>query len=452
MLVHRLAGPSRLPKVHYVQVTHYPLRKLGRRGMSRSSPPSTALVTTPSEEETTWRNTLSEARKAGRNMEKVGFRGQERKPLDDIELPTLDVYMPNPVAPGEQELYFPYYPRNIAQWPWAKLPRQVLMGLLHWLTSPFRFIKNNGSRLFLPRYWSLNAVKRLLQKPIVVPARYIVDAANKGPAARTTYLQRVENDRANFLAMSQLANYQLFPDYTFEYSKLADRGWFTFNLWKQRKQRKDENRLFSDLSSKKSPLYPTLRSAADAYVKMTAAVARGDTTTLPQYAGKKYLATVAKRARQVADNKHKTNYQWQFEKWIQDPQCISIRSDDILSRFNRSLVPGERLYINMLVKFESLQSMVVSERFSRGKLQTETSIVTRKVTRPVVEYLVLDVRTWVPGRSPKFVQEVFEGQEFVIKRDDAMLRDTATKGDAADGNKAANPDSSEARTSPSPAL
>jgi hypothetical protein len=76
---------------------------------------------------------------------------------------------------------------------------------------------------------------------------------------------------------------------------------------------------------------------------------------LSQYAGKKYLTTVAKRAREIADNKHKTHYQWQFEKWIQEPQCISIRSDDILSRFNRSLVPGERLYYNMLVKFESLQ-------------------------------------------------------------------------------------------------
>ncbi|CAG8698313.1 4315_t:CDS:2, partial [Acaulospora colombiana] len=202
-------------------------------------------------------------------------------------------------------------------------------GLLHWLTSPFRFIANNGSRLLLPRYWSLNAIKRVLQKPIVVPARYIVDAATNGPAARAAYLQRVENDRSNFLAMSQLASFQLFPDYNFKYSKLADRGLFTLNLWRQRKQRKEENRLFNDLSSKDSPLYPTLRSAADAYIKMTAAVARGDTTTLPQYAGKKYLATVAKRARQVADKKHKTNYQWQFEKWIQDPQCISIRSDDI---------------------------------------------------------------------------------------------------------------------------
>ena len=30
------------------------------------------------------------------------------------------------------------------------------------------------------------------------------------------------------------------------------------------------------------------------------------------------------------------------------------------------------------------------------------------------EYLVLDVRTWVEGRKPKFIQEVYEGQELAI--------------------------------------
>jgi hypothetical protein len=89
MLVHRLAGPSRSPKVHYVKATRHSLNRVARRGMSRSSQTSTALVTTSSEEEATWKNTLSEAKKAGHNMEKMGFRGQERKPLDDIELPTL---------------------------------------------------------------------------------------------------------------------------------------------------------------------------------------------------------------------------------------------------------------------------------------------------------------------------------------------------------------------------
>jgi hypothetical protein len=32
----------------------------------------------------------------------------------------------------------------------------------------------------------------------------------------------------------------------------------------------------------------------------------------------------------------------------------------------------------------------------------------------VTEYLVLDVRTWVEGRKPKFIQEVYEGQELAI--------------------------------------
>lgn len=47
--------------------------------------------------------------------------------------------------------------------------------------------------------------------------------------------------------------------------------------------------------------------------------------------------------------------QWKFERWIRQPVCLSIRANDPLSGFNRSLVSGDRLYVNMLVKFESLQ-------------------------------------------------------------------------------------------------
>jgi hypothetical protein len=43
---------------------------------------------------------------------------------------------------------------------------------------------------------------------------------------------------------------------------------------------------------------------------------------------------------------------------------------------------------------------------------------TRTITTPVKEYLVLDVRTWVEGRKPKFIQEVYEGQEFAITRNE----------------------------------
>jgi hypothetical protein len=84
--------------------------------------------------------------------------------------------------------------------------------------------------------------------------------------------------------------------------------------------------------------------------------------------------------------------------------------------------------------------MKVTERYSRGKFHNESSITTRKLTRPVVEYLVLDVRTWVKDRPPKIVQEVFEGQEFLIKRDETMLRETAAKGNTA--SKATDTDNS----------
>jgi hypothetical protein len=84
--------------------------------------------------------------------------------------------------------------------------------------------------------------------------------------------------------------------------------------------------------------------------------------------------------------------------------------------------------------------MKVTERYSRGKFHNENSITTRKLTRPVVEYLVLDVRTWVKDRPPKIVQEVFEGQEFLIKRDETMLRETTAKGNPA--GKATDTDNS----------
>lgn len=58
--------------------------------------------------------------------------------------------------------------------------------------------------------------------------------------------------------------------------------------------------------------------------------------------------------------------------------------------------------------------MTVTQAPHRGKLRTGQPSQKKTITRPITEYLVLDVRTWVQGRMPKFIQEVYEGQELAI--------------------------------------
>jgi hypothetical protein len=73
------------------------------------------------------------------------------------------------------------------------------------------------------------------------------------------------------------------------------------------------------------------------------------------YAGKSYLREIQNRAQKVERESREVKRHWEFKRWINPPVCLSIRSNDPLSGFNRSLVDGDRLYVNMLVKFESMQ-------------------------------------------------------------------------------------------------
>jgi hypothetical protein len=77
--------------------------------------------------------------------------------------------------------------------------------------------------------------------------------------------------------MKLIAAYNRFPDHNSDhifYKGLAVRSlgqdWF---YQEQRQQRLQENALFSDISSPKSPLAPILRSVKDLYVEMNEAIA-----------------------------------------------------------------------------------------------------------------------------------------------------------------------------------
>jgi hypothetical protein len=174
--------------------------------------------------------------------------------------------------------------------------------------------------------------------------------------------------------MLLIASKQRFPEYIYGYPSIAERRLFKLDRYRQREQRLEEDRLFTDLSSHSSPLRPILRDAAEQYKEMNKAIARysyspliqesltththslrGDQGLLRLYAGKSYLREVQNRAQKVERESREVRRNWEFKRWINPPVCLSIRSNDPLAGFNRSLVNGERLFVNMLVKFKSMQ-------------------------------------------------------------------------------------------------
>jgi hypothetical protein len=77
-----------------------------------------------------------------------------------------------------------------------------------------------------------------------------------------------------------IASKQRFPEYIYGYHTIAERRLFKLDRYKQREQRLEENRLFTDLSSSLSPLQPILRDAAEQYKEMNTAIARYDCPAL----------------------------------------------------------------------------------------------------------------------------------------------------------------------------
>lgn len=84
--------------------------------------------------------------------------------------------------------------------------------------------------------------------------------------------------------MSLIASKQKFPEWIFGYHAVAERRVFSVDRFRQRKQRREEDRFFSDLSSSQSPLRSILRDARHQYIEMNKAISRYVILTFPFFA------------------------------------------------------------------------------------------------------------------------------------------------------------------------
>jgi hypothetical protein len=172
--------------------------------------------------------------------------------------------------------------------------------------------------------------------------------------------------------MKLVAAHNRFPDHDF-FTGLAVRGidgrWF-HQL--QREKRIKENEAFGDISSPKSPLAHILRAAKDLYVKMNEAVAgyvliycpstlladilfdRGRIDDLSQFAAKRYLNEIERRASSISKARGGMSQTWKFERWAKEPECISVRAKDFFADYPGAY-QGDHLVLNLLIKFDSWQ-------------------------------------------------------------------------------------------------
>jgi len=75
---------------------------------------------------------------------------------------------------------------------------------------------------------------------------------------------------------------------------------------------------------------------------------------LGKYAAKRYLNEVEKRAvtiRRERETKHRT---WNFEHWVKEPECVSIRAKDFFADYPGAY-KGDHLLLNLLIRFDSWQ-------------------------------------------------------------------------------------------------
>lgn len=135
-----------------------------------------------------------------------------------------DVMMVPERPPNTRELYFPYYPLNPKHWPLVLHSRPNVLTNAFWIRlyttiispskwRPFRRLKS-GLRWSTHRLQSLgNAILALGSfkwrnlGPISLYrnasrslAKRVVNAAKHGPRAKELYMQKLENDQANFRA------------------------------------------------------------------------------------------------------------------------------------------------------------------------------------------------------------------------------------------------------------
>ncbi|KAG8812563.1 hypothetical protein FRC17_001974 [Serendipita sp. 399] len=390
---------------------------------------------------------IEKLKEQSEQMERLGTRGTDRRQMDENPLPILDLDMLPEYKPGQRKLYFPHVPWLPTDWPMLARRRtttspQTLAGesrfksyrkaMGRWMKSiairTGYTLRRGGLRMFRGldvRRWSfkgakeriVSAFKSVVQRPgqwAFNTSKYIVDAKEKGPEALKMYTRRLKNDRQNFASMLEIAKHQHFPEFVWDYRRLAERSLSSPAQWfKDRHRRRKENQVLGDMSGRKdSPLYGILKAAQDAYIDMNKAVADGRIGDLPMYADQRYLKGLEKRARAMSQlRKDSVSADWSFQKWASTPECISIRATDFMAQYTTSFVMGERLYVNMLVKFDSVQAMRTKQKVTNGNVLRESKLEESYVKRRVTEYLILDVRTWKEGRKPKFIAEVFEGQD-----------------------------------------
>ncbi|CAG7849889.1 SubName: Full=Uncharacterized protein {ECO:0000313/EMBL:CCA70360.1} [Serendipita indica DSM 11827] len=336
-------------------------------------------------------------RESAAQLDRMGTRGVSRNMIDEQPLPTLNVDMVPDRPADMKELYIPYYPQDIMTWPF----------FFKKLWNPYNWSIRGLIRFLRPANWDLSFPN---------PIAYYNERKEKGPKALAHWNRRIRDYNASLDAMLQMAQHQRFEGYTWPAGKLAERDITALgSYWKDRKARKKEDTILTDLSAgENSPLRGILLQAAEVYEVMNAAVSEGKTSNLARFADKTYLTELEKRAKRISDCRKIENpvdYKWEFGHWINPPQCLSIRAIDYFGTYSKAYLTGDRLYVNMLVKFESVQTMTITESFRNGPYGELQRREPQVQTREVTEYLILDVRTWVPGRKPKFIHEVFEGQD-----------------------------------------
>ncbi|KAG8832396.1 hypothetical protein FRC18_005085 [Serendipita sp. 400] len=406
---------------------HNQVRYMSRRSSALSPfKPQEDLTKLPEDQR------LKKMKEQGEQLDRMGKRGADRRQMDENPLPILDIDMVPDVPPGQRMLYVPHYPRNPLDWPifalhkkersvqygyklkilgmrlWAKLKRTVgYLNPMRWTIKGFKQSPRRVANglMAMPRRIAMS-----IRRPIISCMKYMVDSREKGPEVLKLYNRRLANERQNFASMRDIAKYQRFPEFVWGYRREADRSLLN---WKDRRMRKEEDRVLRDLSGRPGkPLYGILKLAQEAYIDMNKAVAEGRFGDLPIYADKRYLNTLEDRAKTMAQlRKDSLGAEWSFNKWVSTPECVSIRATDFMAQFRASFVMGERLYVNMLVKFDSIQTMKSKKKVMHGNATRERKLVDEYTQRRVTEYLILDVRTWQAGRKPKFVQEIFPGQD-----------------------------------------
>jgi hypothetical protein len=99
------------------------------------------------------------------------------------------------------------------------------------------------------------------------------------------------------------------------------------------------------------------------FASRTGSICSGDTARLIQFADRRYLKELERRVALFSQTHRGAKAEWQLHKFIKPPTCLSIRAHDFFNEYRKSLVVGDRLYVNMLVKFESIQVCIFVSKF-----------------------------------------------------------------------------------------